>query len=97
MRVPLSPIKPAPHLQVTSRIKRAYPLLAVNHEQQEGLVSVVYPDTSALHQALYQDTRAVPSRKTTYGSAGRLSRARRTVSPVDERPEIFYVTRALEL
>ena len=46
---------------------RAYPLVKGGASGQEGLVS-----------QLYHDTQAVPSRKTTYGSPGRCSRASRT-------------------
>ena len=52
---------------------RAYPILKSSQPSADGIVSV-----------LYQDTRVVPSRKTTYGSTvqygspGRTSRARRT-------------------
>lgn len=48
---------------------RAYPLVKGGAGGQDGLVS-----------ALYQDTQAVPSRKTTYGSPGRCSRASRTTT-----------------
>ena len=65
----MHPLKPT---KVTSRLLRAYPLLKSSQPNTEGIVSV-----------LYQDSRVVPSRKTTYGSTvqygspGRSSRARR--------------------
>jgi hypothetical protein len=74
---------------VISRLLRAYgdPLKGSANRQagQEGIVSV-----------LYKDSRIVPSRKTTYGSPGRRSRAsvRPRVLPVDERAEIFYINRS---